>query len=76
MSRPSSRKSIRNGNDETGNDEDWGNEEDGDWEWEYYYEEDYDGDGEDQAPSKPNKTVDSTKPPPTQDNPDKSTNEK
>ena len=37
MSRPSSRRSLAgNGNEE----EDWGDDEEGDWEWEYYYEED------------------------------------
>jgi hypothetical protein len=48
MSRPVSRQRIG----ENGEEEEWGNEEDGDWEWEYYYEgddedrEDGDGDGE------------------------------
>ena len=38
MSRPASRRSIQRGED--GNEEeDWGDEEEGDWEWEYYYEE-------------------------------------
>ena len=38
MSRPSSRRSIKRGED--GNEEEeWGEEEEGEWEWEYYYEE-------------------------------------
>ena len=35
ISRPSSRRSIKNGNEE----DNWGDDEEGDWEWEYYYEE-------------------------------------
>ena len=54
MSRPSSRRSIKRGED--GNEEEeWGEEEEGDWEWEYYYDEEENGEreGNDQTPVVP-----------------------
>ena len=38
LSRPASRRSVQKGEDGT-EDDDWAEDEEGDWEWEYYYDE-------------------------------------